>query len=168
MNGFKQGDFVQVQRHKTDADNGRPVPYWVNAIYVEDAAGFNHKVRFPNGVKETMHRDQQIRPMRIVPDEPTYVDMAADITMATFREAGFNDNEINEELADKFISQLDNWIETAAQNQRNTDYYRGLLVECGETIGDRAYIADDGIRHLDVLCAKIPEIIKTDYVDNIG
>ena len=51
------------------------------------------------------------------------------------------------------------WMQTAAQNQRNTDYYRGLLEKCGETIGDRAFIADDGTRSDDVLCAKIPEII---------
>jgi len=57
------------------------------------------------------------------------------------------------------------WIETAAQNQRNTDYYRGLLERCGKAIGARAYIADDGGVSEDVLCAKIPEIIETDYVN---
>ena len=50
------------------------------------------------------------------------------------------------------------WIETAAQNQRNADYYRVLLVRCGEIIGKAAYIADDGSRCEDVLCAKIPEL----------
>jgi len=55
-------------------------------------------------------------------------------------------------------------MDTAAQNQRNTDYYRGLLVRCGKTIGDRAFVADDGTRAEDVLCAKIPEIIAADYV----
>jgi len=57
------------------------------------------------------------------------------------------------------------WMGTAAQNQRNTDYYRGLLEQCGKSIGDRAFIADDGSRSEDVLCAKIPEIIATDYVN---
>ena len=52
------------------------------------------------------------------------------------------------------------WMETAAQNQRNTDYYRGLLVRCGEVIGDPAYIGDDGSRAEDVLCAKIPELVE--------
>jgi hypothetical protein len=36
-------------------------------------------------------------------------------------------------------------------------------VQCGETIGDRAYITDDGSRAEDVLCENIPEIIATDY-----
>jgi hypothetical protein len=57
------------------------------------------------------------------------------------------------------------WMQTAAQNQGNADYYRGLLVEIGKTIGDRAFIADDGTRREDVLCAKIPEIIAADYVN---
>ena len=57
------------------------------------------------------------------------------------------------------------WIETAAQNQINADYYRGLLERCGKAIGERAFIADDGTMSTDVLCAKIPEIIETDYVN---
>lgn len=55
------------------------------------------------------------------------------------------------------------WMETAAQNQRNTDYYRGLLVKCGKAIGDQAYIADDGTRMDDVLCAKIPELVDVAF-----
>lgn len=55
------------------------------------------------------------------------------------------------------------WMDTAAQNQRNCDYYRGLLVQCGKIIGDRAYISDDGKFQPDVLVSKIPEILKTDY-----
>lgn len=58
------------------------------------------------------------------------------------------------------------WMETAAQNQRNTDYYRDLLVKCGEAIGDRAYIADDGTRMDDVLCAKIPEIVDAAFCNS--
>jgi len=52
------------------------------------------------------------------------------------------------------------WMDTAAQNQRNADYYRGLIVRCGEAIGNRAYIADDGSKSNDVLCAKVPELVE--------
>lgn len=57
------------------------------------------------------------------------------------------------------------WMLTAAQNQRNTDYYRGLLKQCGKIIGARAFTADDGTRTDNVLCAKIPEIIENDYTN---
>ena len=60
------------------------------------------------------------------------------------------------------------WMETSAQNQRNTDYYRGLLVKCGEAIGDAAYIAEDGGRSEDVLCAKIPELVDAAFCNGGG
>lgn len=71
-------------------------------------------------------------------------------------------------LAEAVAKRIALWMETAAQNQGNTDYYRGLLERCGKAIGDRAFIADDGTRTEDVLCSKIPEIIETDYVNGGG
>ena len=67
-------------------------------------------------------------------------------------------------LVEAVATRISFWMGTAAQKERDTDYYRGLLERCGEAIGDRAFIADDGTRSKDVLCAKIPEIIETDYV----
>jgi len=52
------------------------------------------------------------------------------------------------------------WMATAAQAQRNTNYYRDLLIKCGEAIGEKAYISDDGSKQQDVLCAKIPDLVK--------
>lgn len=66
-------------------------------------------------------------------------------------------------LCEAVAKQIASWMETAAQNQRNADYYRGLLVKCGEAIGDKAYIADDGTRSEDVLCAKIPELVDAAF-----
>lgn len=60
----------------------------------------------------------------------------------------------------------DNWIDTAKQHNRNEDYYRGLVVECGETIGEQSYIADDGGKHIDVLCAKVPELVAALKAEN--
>jgi len=68
-------------------------------------------------------------------------------------------------LGEVFAKHLSFWMQTAAQNQRNADYYRGLLERCGAIIGDRAYLCDDGSKSQDVLCAKIPEIISEDYVN---
>jgi hypothetical protein len=51
------------------------------------------------------------------------------------------------------------WEETANQNQRNTDYYRGLVVQIGEMFGVAAKTQDDGGLAEDVLCAKVPELV---------
>jgi hypothetical protein len=67
-------------------------------------------------------------------------------------------------LAETVAKQIAFWMEIAAQNERNTDYYRGLLERCGKAIGLRAYTQDDGGITEDVLCAKIPEIVEADYI----
>jgi hypothetical protein len=64
------------------------------------------------------------------------------------------------ETGDEVYQLVTNWMDAAAQNQRNTDYYRGLVIQCGETIGEEAFICDDETISLDVLCAKVPEIVK--------
>ena len=66
-------------------------------------------------------------------------------------------------LTEAIAKRIATWMDIAAQNQRNTEYYRGLLERCGKALGVRAYIADDGTEMNDVLCAKIPEIIENDY-----
>jgi hypothetical protein len=62
-------------------------------------------------------------------------------------------------LYEAVAKRIASWMNTAAQFSRNTDYYRGLLVKCGKSIGEAAFIADDGSKSQDVLCAKIPELV---------
>jgi hypothetical protein len=52
------------------------------------------------------------------------------------------------------------WEQTAAQFCRNADYHRGLVVRIGKAVGEQAYVADDGSRSDDVLCAKVPELVE--------
>ncbi len=52
------------------------------------------------------------------------------------------------------------WFETAAFHHRNECYYRGLVVQIGKMLGDAAYISDDDSRQQDVLCAKVPELVR--------
>ena len=68
--------------------------------------------------------------------------------------------------AEKAETERDNWMETAALNQRNTDYYRGLVIQIGETIGKESYVADDGSISQDVLCAKVPELVIKAEAEN--
>ena len=63
-------------------------------------------------------------------------------------------------LAEAFAVRIAAWMDTAARSQRNTDYYRGLVVKCGEAIGKDAYVQDDGGVCDEVLCAKVPDLVR--------
>lgn len=96
-------------------------------------------------------------------DEYDWMDEAREIAAQIWCDKRVETRVMDVELAEIIAEKIAAWMQTAAQNQRNTDYYRGLLEQCGNIIGDRAFIADDGTRTDDVLCAKIPEIIAADY-----
>lgn len=61
---------------------------------------------------------------------------------------------------ERLRAEVEAWQKTAAEFHRGMEYYRGLLDKIGETIGDEAYVADDGSVSDDVLRAKVPEIIE--------
>lgn len=63
-------------------------------------------------------------------------------------------------LAEAVAKRIAAWMDTAAQAQRNCDYYRGLVVRCGEALGEAAKTCDDGGKSEDVLCAKVPELVE--------
>lgn len=53
------------------------------------------------------------------------------------------------------------WVEVACLFSKNESYYRGLLDQIGETIGEEAYLCDDGIsKSTSVLRAKLPELVR--------
>ena len=52
------------------------------------------------------------------------------------------------------------WYDTAAQHCRNEDYYRSLVQEIGLMFGDAAFVSDDGSVQQDVLCAKVPSLVR--------
>lgn len=97
--------------------------------------------------------------------EATWMEEARQIAAQCWCDDETKDREMDVALAEAVAKRIAAWMDTAAQNQRNTDYYRDLLVRCGKAIGDRAYTCDDGSRSEDVLCTKIPEIVETDYVN---
>lgn len=68
--------------------------------------------------------------------------------------------ELKRQESNRGTETIPGWEEVAAQESRNRDYYRSLIVEIGELFGEAAYIADDGGRHEDVLCAKVPELVR--------
>jgi hypothetical protein len=63
-------------------------------------------------------------------------------------------------LARSIASRISAWMEDAARAQAGIDYYRGLVIRCGEALGAEAKTADDGGIHDTVLCAKVPELVE--------
>lgn len=70
------------------------------------------------------------------------------------------DKEMDPVLAEAVAKRIASWMENAAQFARNADYYRGLVEQCGEALGHDAYVQDDGGISEDVLCAKVPELVR--------
>lgn len=64
-------------------------------------------------------------------------------------------------LAEAFARRLAVWMSDAARARRGADYYRGLVVRCGNAIGDAAKTCDDGSKSTDVLCTKVPELVES-------
>ncbi len=73
------------------------------------------------------------------------------------------------EQADLLGRECENWKATAAQHLRNEQYYRGLIEEIGRMIGPDAFTDDTGSMHESVLCAKVPECVKSllDHIEDI-
>lgn len=63
-------------------------------------------------------------------------------------------------LAEAVAKRIAAWMATSAQAYKNVDYYRGLVIRCGNAIGPKAYICDDGSVSDDCLCAKVPELVE--------
>jgi hypothetical protein len=89
-----------------------------------------------------------------------WFELATQITGECWCDAETEGIIMDENLATAFAKRLVLWIETAAQNQNNADYYRGLVIKCGKSIGKEAYIQNDGGISTDVLCAKVPELVE--------
>lgn len=52
------------------------------------------------------------------------------------------------------------WREECEQANRDRDYYRSLVIRCGEAMGPEAKTTDAGDFVPDVLCAKVPELVE--------
>ena len=91
------------------------------------------------------------------------MDEARELAAQCWCDPETENTEMDVILCEAVAKRIASWMSDAAQYHKNSEYYRGLLVQCGKSIGDRAYICDDGTRSEDVLCAKIPEIIANDY-----
>lgn len=66
---------------------------------------------------------------------------------------------------DEASRERDNWTDTAAQWLRNTEFYRGIVVQIGSHFGDAAKTSNDGSVQEDVLALKVPELVSALVAD---
>lgn len=90
----------------------------------------------------------------------TWMDEARQSAAQCWCDEETKDRVMDVALAESVATRIAVWMDTAAQNQRNADYYRSLVIRCGEAIGQEAYIQDDGGICDNVLCAKVPELVE--------
>lgn len=63
-------------------------------------------------------------------------------------------------LLEDATREKETWKELAKQATWSAEYYRDLIVKCGEHLGVAAKTADDGTIQSDVLCEKVPELLE--------
>lgn len=68
--------------------------------------------------------------------------------------------EMDVVLAEAIARRIAGWMDTAAQNQGNADFYRSIVVRIGEMFGPAAKTSDDGALQQDVLALKVPELVE--------
>ena len=62
-------------------------------------------------------------------------------------------------LAEAVARRIASWMDTAAQMQRNAEFYSGLLDDCAKHLGPRAYTADDGAVMDEPIRLRVPELV---------
>lgn len=69
--------------------------------------------------------------------EYDWMEEARVIAAQCWCDARVEDREMDVELAEVVAEKIAVWMQTAAKNQRNTDYYKELLEQCVKAIADQ-------------------------------
>lgn len=72
--------------------------------------------------------------------------------------------ERDKELTESVARMIAVWMQTAAQNQRNADFYRDIVHQCADNLGElapSAYVSDDGSIQDEPLALKVPGLVKS-------
>lgn len=64
---------------------------------------------------------------------------------------------------DNAMRQVEGWMESAASFGKGRDFYRSLITQMGEAIGQRAYTSDDGSVQSEPLALRVAEIVQANY-----
>lgn len=71
-----------------------------------------------------------------------------------------SDRVLDPALVEAVAVRIATWMDTAAQESRNTAFYRGLLDRCAKHLGPAAYTCDDGIVGDEPVRLNIPDLVK--------
>jgi hypothetical protein len=92
--------------------------------------------------------------------EVDYMDEARMLAAQSWCDPETQDRVMDPPLAEAFAKRLATWMDTAAQQMRNAEFYRGIVVQIGEMFGDAAKTSDDGTVQEDVLALRVPELVR--------
>lgn len=70
------------------------------------------------------------------------------------------DREMDVVLAESIAKRIAAWMDTSAQAYRDADFYRNIIYQIGDILGIEAKTSDDGSVQQDVLCLKVPELVR--------
>lgn len=68
-------------------------------------------------------------------------------------------------LAEAVAKRIASWMAETARAHNSIEYYRSLVIRCGDVFGEAARTCDDGSKSEDVLCAKVPELVEALYAE---
>ncbi len=88
-----------------------------------------------------------------------YMDTARQMAAQCWCDDDTSGIEMDVRLAEAVARRIAAWMDTAAQAQRNADFYRGLVDECAKHLGPRAFTADDGTVLPDPVRLRVPELV---------
>lgn len=89
-----------------------------------------------------------------------YMDEARQISAHCWCDPETQDRVMDPPLAEAFAKRLATWMDEAARQMRNVEFYRGIVVQIGEMFGDAAKTSDDGTVQEDVLALRVPELVQ--------
>ncbi len=97
--------------------------------------------------------------VRII-EEEDWMELAREEAAQCWCDNTTKDADMDLALVEVIARKIYHWIEIAAFNDKNTDYYRGLLDECAKHLGPEVFVCDDGSISEDPLRAKIPSLVS--------
>ena len=89
-----------------------------------------------------------------------FMDEARQLASQCWCDPETQDRVMDPPLAEAVAKRIAVWMDTAAQFNRNEDFYRGIVCQVGEMFGNAAKTSDDGSLQDSVLALKVPELVR--------
>jgi hypothetical protein len=126
------------------------------------------KLFLPNGTPYEVPPEPD-KPEAVPSEAPQpydYKDEAIEAAVQCWQDKETKGIEMDGRLAAAVARRIAGWMQIAAEAYKGVEFYRGIIDQCGATIGIEAYTSDDGSIQEDVLALKLPELVKKLVLDN--